>query len=317
MKRTMKSIVGLVAAATLLGACAGKGGSESSDKPHVGILQYVDHASLDATRKGFEEGLKEAGYEDGKNIAIDYQNAQADQSNLQTISEKLVADNDLILAIATPAAQAVATATTEVPILFTAVTDPVGAELVASMEKPGSNVTGTSDAATISKQVELIQKAVPNAKKIGILYNANERNSQVQYEEAKKEFEQKGYEVIAKTVASTNDVQDVATSLMKQTDAIFIPTDNTIASTMTLLGELAKEQKKAVIGGSQDMVKEGGLATYGTNYESLGKQTAKMAVKILKGAKPEEVPAEYPEELDVVVNEDMAKAIGIDPASLK
>lgn len=276
----------------------------------------MEHVSLSAARKGFEEELKAEGYKEGKNLKLDYQNAQGDQSNLQTISEQLAKDNDLILAIATPAAQALATATSEKPIVFTAVTDPLSADLVNSIKKPGGNLTGTSDQAPIGKQVKLLGEALPKAKKVGILYTTSERNSEVQVKKAESLLKKAGYEVVKKGISSTNDVQDAANSLMKETDAVFVPTDNTVASTMTMIGQLSVQNKVPVIGGSTDMVDAGGLLTYGTNYKELGKQVGKMAVKILKGADPAKLSVEYPKTVSLHVNKEMASKLGIDVSNL-
>lgn len=228
----------------------------------------------------------------------------------------MVGKNDLILAIATPAAQSLATASSEVPVLFTAVTDPLSADLVDSWETPGGNLTGTSDQAPIDKQVELLGQAVPEAKKVGILYTTSERNSEVQVEEASKLLEEAGYTVVLKGISTTNDVQDAATSLMKDVDVVFVPTDNTVASTMTMIGELSVEYKVPVIGGSTDMVDVGGLLTYGTNYEALGRQTAKMAIKIIEGEKVAELAVEAPETVDLHVNQEMADKLGINVSKL-
>lgn len=316
MKRNMAAIMALMLAVlTLFGCSSSK--STSDDVVHIGILQYVEHQSLTAARKGFVDELKKEGYVDGDNIAIDYENAQGDQSNLQTISTNLIANNDLVLGIATPAAQTLANLSTDVPVLFTAVTDPVSAKLVDSMENPGGIATGTSDMSPISKQVELLQKVMPNVKKVGIMYTTNERNSEVQVEEAKEAFAKAGIEVITKGISSTNDVQDTAKSLMSQTEVLFIPTDNMIVSAISLITELSKEMKVPVVGGSADVVDQGVLFTYGANYEALGRQTAKLAVRIIKGEDVSKVAAEYPKALNVVANDDMAKTLGIDLSSIE
>ncbi|HFI0216508.1 TPA: ABC transporter substrate binding protein [Streptococcus suis] len=299
-----------------LAACSSSSEQASSDVVKVGVLQYMEHESLTAAREGFVAELEANGYKEGEKLVLDYQNAQGDQSNLQTISEQLIDGNDIVLAIATPSAQSLATVSTETPIVFTAVTDPLSADLVESIEKPGGLLTGTSDQAPIDKQVELLGQAVPDAKTVGILYTTSERNSEVQVEQAKELLEKAGYKVVVKGITSSNEVQDAATSLMKDVDALFIPTDNTVASTMTMIGELSVEHKVPVIGGSTDMVDEGGLLTYGTNYEALGRQTAKMAIKIIEGAKVSETAVEYPETVSLHVNEEMAKKLGIDTSKL-
>lgn len=301
--------------AITLGACSSSS-TENSEMVSVGILQYMEHDSLSAARSGFETELAENGYIEGENLTLDYQNAQGDQSNLQTISEQLVGDNDLILAIATPAAQSLATVSTDTPVLFTAVTDPLSAGLVDSIEEPGGLLTGTSDQAPIDKQIELLGQALPNAKTVGILYTTSERNSEVQVEEASELLEKAGYQVVLRGISNTNEVQDATMSLMRTVDAIFVPTDNTVASTMTMIGELSIEYQIPVIGGSTDMVDEGGLLTYGTNYEALGRQTAKMAISILEGADPAEMAVEYPETVTLHINEEMAEKLGVDTSKL-
>lgn len=297
-------------------ACSSSSEQASSDVVKVGVLQYMEHESLTAAREGFVAELEANGYKEGEKLVLDYQNAQGDQANLQTISEQLIDGNDIVLAIATPSAQSLATVSTETPIVFTAVTDPLSADLVESIEKPGGLLTGTSDQAPIDKQVELLGQAVPDAKTVGILYTTSERNSEVQVEQAKELLEKAGYKVVVKGITSSNEVQDATTSLMKDVDALFIPTDNTVASTMTMIGELSVEHKVPVIGGSTDMVDEGGLLTYGTNYESLGRQTAKMAIKIIEGANVSETAVEYPETVSLHVNEEMAQKLGIDTSKL-
>ena len=312
MKKFLVSMMAVITA-VLLVACSN---ASNKDLVHVGVLQYVEHPSLSATRKGFIEELKEEGYVDGKNIKIDYQNAQGDQSNLQTISQSLIEDNDLMLAIATPAAQSLSSLTKDKPILFTAVTDPVSAKLVKSMDNVGGNVTGTSDMSPINKQVELLKKVLPNTKKVGIMYTTSERNSEVQVEEAKKYFKEAGIETVIKGISSTNDIQDTAKSLMSQTQVIFIPTDNTIVSAINTLVDLSKENKVPVVGSDVGSVEKGVLFTYGTNYEALGRQTGKLAGRVLRGEKVKDVDAEYPKTLNVVVNHDMAKELGIDVSSI-
>lgn len=299
-----------------LSACSSSSEQASSDVVKVGVLQYMEHESLTAAREGFVAELEANGYKEGEKLVLDYQNAQGDQANLQTISEQLIDGNDIVLAIATPSAQSLATVSTETPIVFTAVTDPLSADLVESIEKPGGLLTGTSDQAPIDKQVELLGQAVPDAKTVGILYTTSERNSEVQVEQAKELLEKAGYKVVVKGITSSNEVQDATTSLMKDVDAVFVPTDNTVASTMTMIGELSVEHKVPVIGGSTDMVDEGGLLTYGTNYEALGRQTAKMAIKIIEGANVSETAVEYPETVSLHVNEEMAQKLGIDTSKL-
>ena len=315
--KKLTSVTLLGAGLLVLVACSSGSEEKSAEGAvKVGVLQYMEHESLTAAREGFVAELADNGYKEGDKLVLDYQNAQGDQANLQTISEQLIDGNDLVLAIATPAAQSLATVSTETPILFTAVTDPISADLVESLEKPGGLLTGTSDQAPIDKQVELLGQAVPDAKTVGILYTTSERNSEVQVEQAEKLLKEAGYKVVLKGITSSNEVQDATTSLMKDVDAVFVPTDNTVAATMSMIGELSAEHKVPVIGGSTDMVDQGGLLTYGTNYEALGHQTAKMAIKIIEGEKVTEVPVEYPEAVNLHVNEEMAQKLGIDTSKL-
>lgn len=286
----------------------------------IGVIQLVEHAALDAAYQGFVDGLKEAGFEEGKNITIDYQNAQGDQSNCQTIANKLINDRShLILAIATPAAQAVANTTKDIPILVTAVTDPAAAKLVASNEVPGGNVSGTSDLTPVKEQIGLITQLVPDVKKVGLLYCSSEANSKFQIEIAKKELEALGLEWVEATVSNSNEIQQVTQSLIGKVEAIYIPTDNMLAAGIATVSQVTTPSKIPVIVGEEGMVQKGGTATYGINYYNLGKLTATQAVSILKdGKKPAEMPIEYASEGTLVVNEDILKEMGIElPQSLK
>jgi len=295
----------------------------TSDKVYkIGVCQLVQHDALDAAYQGFVDGLKEAGFEDGKNLKIDYQNAQGEQSNCATIASKLVNDqDDLILAIATPAAQAVANATSDIPIVVTAVTDPAASGLVDSNEAPGKNVTGTSDLNPIDEQMNLLVKLVPTAKKVAVLYCSSETNSKIQADLAKTAGEALGLEVTDATVSNSNEIQQVVQSLVGKVDAIYAPTDNMIAAGMATVAMVANENKLPVICGESGMVEAGGLATYGIDYYELGKLSGAQAAKILNGeAKPAEMPIEYLDasKLQMTVNEDVAKQLGIEiPADLK
>ncbi|WP_312645099.1 ABC transporter substrate-binding protein [Hydrogenoanaerobacterium sp.] len=279
----------------------------------IGVVQLIEHDALDAAYLGFVDGLKEAGYEDGKNIQIDYQNAQGEQANCVTIADKLVNDkSDLILAIATPAAQAVANKTKDIPILVTAVTDPADAKLVATNAAPGGNVSGTSDLNPIKEQMSLIKELVPTVKKVGMLYSSSEANSVFQVNLAKEELKAMGIESVDYTVSNSNEVQQVVQSMVGKVDAVYSPTDNTIAAGMATVAMVANPAKLPVIVAEGGMVKNGGLATYGLSYYNLGKQTAAMAVKILaEGAKPADMPIEYLKETDLIINKTTAEALGI------
>ncbi len=289
------------------------GGSSDDGKLKIGVLQLIEHVALDQAYEGFVAGLADAGYVDGENISIDYQNAQGEQANCVTIAQKFVNDNvDLILAIATPAAQAVANMTDSIPILVTAVTDPESAMLVESNEMPGRNVSGTSDLTPVAAQMELLADLVPSAKTVGLLYTSSEQNSIFQIELAKKALDELGLDYVEATVSNTNEIQQVTQSLVGKVDAIYSPTDNLIAAGMATVGMVAMEAKLPVICGEEGMTMTGGLATYGINYYNLGVQTGAQAVRILKdGANPAEMPIEYLASGELVINEAFADAIGI------
>ena len=284
----------------------------------IGAIQLVEHPALDASYKGFVDGLKAAGYEDGKNIKLMYENAQGEQSNCVTIADKFISQRcDIIFAIATPAAQAVANKTETTPILVTAVTDPKTAGLVESNEKPGTNVTGTSDLTPCAAQIQLLKKLLPNTKKVAMLYCSSEENSRFQIDLAKAECDRQGLTYVDATVSNTNEVQQVVQSLVGKVDAIYTPTDNMIASTMATVSLVTTPAKIPVITGEDGMVQGGGLATYGINYYELGKQTAKMAVEVINGKKPRDMPIQYLDKCDFTYNKETAAALGITiPADL-
>lgn len=295
------------------GEGSGNKGSDPSQKVFkIGISQYVEHPALDNARDGFIEGLKEAGFEDGKNVLIEIENAQADFPTTQTIANRFVAEKmDLILAIATPSAQSAAKATTEIPIIITAVTDPVGAGLVKSMEKPETNVTGTTDMNPIKEQLALLKEILPDAKNVGILYNAAEANSNVQVEIAKEAAKELGLKIIEATVSNTSEVNQVAQSVAPNVDAFYIPTDNTVASAIGAVVKVSMDEKIPVIGAEKGHVEGGALATLGIDYFQLGKQTGAMAVRILNGENPASISIESSKELKLTINKQTADALGL------
>ncbi|HZK87829.1 MAG TPA: ABC transporter substrate-binding protein, partial [Anaerovoracaceae bacterium] len=324
MKKMTKTMMMLVLSAALValgtGCSSGEKATTTDEPIKIGILQYVEHSALDAAREGFVTALADSGYVDGEKIIIDVQNAQADQSNLSTISDRFVSNNEaLILAIATPATQAIAGKTTEIPILGTAVTDYVVARLVDSNEVPGGNVSGTTDMNPISEQIDLLIKLVPTAKTVGVIYTSSEDNSVLQAGIAKKAIEKAGLKYVEVTVTNSNDVQQATQSIVGQCDAIYVPTDNVIASAMPVVYGVTVESKTPVICGESGMVLNGGLATLGINYRDLGYQTGLMAVKILKGeAETATMPIESATKFDFAINGKVAKEIGLEiPADLQ
>lgn len=316
----LKRILIMMIGSMVIGSLIFAGGTKDKGKVKIGILQLVEHGALDAASKGFVDALVEAGYKDGENIVIDYQNAQGEQANCQTIAQKFINNrSDLILAIATPAAQAVANLTTDIPILVTAVTDPESAKLVKSNSMPGTNVSGTSDLTPVFAQIELLKKLVPNVKKIAFMYNSSEQNSIFQINLAKEAAKSLNLEWIDATVSNSNEIQQVVQSVVGKVQAIYIPTDNMLAAGLATVSMVSNPAGIPVICGEEGMVSLGGLATYGLNYYELGKQTGRMAVRILRdGEKPEEMPIEYQENGTLVINQEVANALNITiPADLQ
>lgn len=305
----------------LLAACSGGGGSkqtsggEKNEKVvKIGISQLVEHPSLDAAREGFIAALKDAGYVEGKNLKIDYQNAQGDVNTNMSIAQKLVGEkNDLILAIATSSAQAVVKSTKDIPVLFTAITDPVGAGLVKSLDKPGGNVTGTSDThpEAIKKTIAAIKTFVPGAKKVGIIYNSGEPNAVVNVKNAKIALKADGLEPVETAISTSSEVKQAAQSMVGRVDALYIPKDNTVVSALESVIEVANSQKIPTFVGEGDSVKRGTFASYGLDYHDLGYSTGKMAVEILKGKKPSDIPVGFPENLQLYINKKAAQQEGI------
>ncbi|QED46410.1 ABC transporter substrate-binding protein [Cytobacillus dafuensis] len=290
------------------------GGNEEKKTVKIGIIQLVEHPSLDGAREGFIAALKDAGYEEGKNLKLDYQNAQGDMNNNMTIAQNFVADkNDLILAIATASAQAAVQSTKDIPILFTAITDPVGANLVQSLENPGVNVTGTSDTHpdAIKNTINSIKKFIPEAKKVGIIYNSGEPNSVVNVEKAKQVIKEIGLETVETTIATSTEVKQAAESLVGRADVFYIPKDNTVVSALESVITVANEKKIPTFVGEGDSVKRGTFASYGFEYHDLGYTTGKMAVEILNGKKPSEIPVGFPENLELYINKKAAEQEGI------
>ncbi|EOH98693.1 ABC transporter substrate-binding protein [Enterococcus haemoperoxidus ATCC BAA-382] len=282
--------------------------------PTVGVLQFVSHPALDQIYKGIQAGLKEEGYENGKNMTIAFQNGQADQSKLATMSQQLVQEkkSDVLIGIATPAAQALANTTSEVPIILGAITDPVSAGLVKNNQKPGANITGVSDKSPVSAQFDLVTEILPKSKKVGILYASSEENSKYQVEEAKKIAEGKGLTVKTFAVPSSNEIAQTVQVMTSEVDFIYIPTDNTIANAMQTVVSEANKTKTPIIPSVDTMVEQGGLATVGINQFELGVQTGKMAADVLSGkAKPATTPIYTFKTGEIIINQKQADKLGV------
>lgn len=317
MKNWMKcGIAAVLAAAALIsGGCGGQSSGQSGDasgKIKIGVVQIVQHGSLDEANKGFVDALKERGYGPDK-VEIDQENAQGDQSNLKTIVSRFKAEKPkLICAIATPAAQAAANEIKDIPIVGTAITDYTSAKLVQNDERPGGNVTGVSDFASMDAQMELAAKLIPQAKNVGLIYCSSEVNSEVQANQMKDYCKKHGLSVEERTVNNVNDIQQVAESLVGKVDYIYVPTDNTLASSIPTLMKITDANKIPVIVGADIMAKDGALAALSVDYYRLGKQTGELAADILDGkVKPESSPIQHQKDYTIVINKQDAEILGI------
>ncbi|NRT89285.1 ABC transporter substrate-binding protein [Clostridium beijerinckii] len=288
------------------------GGTASSAVKNIGVIQLVQHDALDASNKGFVDGLKDKGYEEGKNIKIEQQNAQGEQANAQTIAKQFTdAKKDLIFAIATPAVQAAYNSTKDIPIIFTAVTDPVKAEVAKDWKSSGTNVTGTSDKVPVDKQIELLKKLLPNAKTVGVIYNTSETNSVTQVDELKAAAEKQGLAVKEIGVTNVNEINQNLASALGQIDVLYTPTDNTVASGYALVGKLCLDKNVPIIGAEEAVVTKGGFASIGIDYYKLGKEAGYKAAEVLDGKKPSDVEISTLSDMSFTINTDVVKKLNI------
>lgn len=305
MKKKLAIITAAALASLTLASCSSQ--SEGDADYNIAIAQTVTHSSLDASVEGFKEAISDAGLK----VKYEDDNANNDQTIVASIAGKIAAGKyDLVLGVATPMAQGLAQTVGNTPLLFTAVTDPVGAGLVSSLEKPGKNISGTTDANPVEEQIELIKEIVPDAKSLGVVYNPGEANSIVQVEWVKKAAKKNGLEVKEASAVTTAEVQQAATSL--SVDAIYVPTDNTIVSALGSVLQVGQSKKIPVFSAEGDSVANGALATYGLSYKKLGYQTGQMAVKILKdGADPATMAVQSQEDPVLYLNLSAAKKMGV------
>lgn len=320
MKKRFAAIIISIIGLLMLTACgnSSSNGSDNNDgdgdgkKYKVGISVFADHPSLNRATEGFKQALKDAGLD----VEYDEQNALGETNNTPTIAKNLVgAGVDLIFANATPSAQAVKAETDEIPIIFTSVTDPVGAKLVDSMENPGGNVTGTADMHpdAIPNTINFIVEEMDGVKAIGTIYNAGEQNSVAQVNIIKESLNGTGVELVEASAANTSEVKQAADSLVGNVDVIFIFTDNTVVSALESVISVAEEHDIPLFVGEHDSVKRGGFAAYGFDYYDIGYEAGELAVKILKdGKKPSELPAQYPQKLTLLINPEAAEKMGVE-----
>lgn len=320
-----RSVIALLAAASLgvAGCAAAPGGTSpgaatTSASAHanggavlqVGIAQIVDHPSLNDLRDGFKEGMAEAGYAEGTDVEYEDRNASGDQATLTSIASAF-ASKDLIVAIATPTAQAVAQAVPDKPIFFAGVTDPVGAQLVASLAAPGGNITGTSDFPPVADQLALVKEIVPDAQRIGLLYSSAETNSHIHADMVKEAAPALGLEVVEATVSNSSEVAQAAESL-KDVDAFFVGTDNTIVSAIESVVQVSEANGVPLIVSDPDSVERGALAAYAVDYWAQGVQTGRMAAAMLDaGGTAGDIPVERAKDLELSVNPGAAERMGV------
>jgi putative ABC transport system substrate-binding protein len=305
-RRHLLACAGLVLGGLLFGQPA------AAQEVVVAVTAIVEHPALDACRDGIRDELKAGGYEEGKNLKFVYESAQGNPGTAVQIAQKFVGESpNVIVPISTPSAQAVVGATTDIPVVFTAVTDPLGAKLVSSLEKPGGNVTGMSDLSPIAKHLELIKEITPDAKKIGVTYNPGEANSVTLLNLLKELGAPAGFEILEAAAPKSSDVLAAAQSLVGKADVIYVPTDNTIVSALEAVLKVGIDNQIPVYAGDTDSVKRGAIATIGFNYYDVGRQTGQIVLRVLKGEKPGDIPVAGVEITELVVNPGAAEKMGI------
>ena len=294
-------------------AIASLTGTAVAQEKSVAVTAIVEHPALDAVRDGVQAALKEAGYESGKNLKWQYQSAQGNTGTAAQIARKFVGDKpDAIVAIATPSAQAVVAATKTVPVVFSAVTDPVAAKLVPSWEASGTNVTGVSDLLALDKQMDLVKQLVPDAKRVGMVYNPGEANSVVVVKELQKLLPTMGMTLVEAAAPRSVDVSSAARSLVGKVDVIYTSTDNNVVSAYEALVKVGQDAKIPLVASDTDSVKRGAVAAYGINYRDLGEQTGRVVARILKGEAPGSIKPEVSTKLELFVNPAAAQKQGIE-----
>jgi len=284
----------------------------SAENVTVAVTAIVEHPALDAARDGVKEALEAAGYKEGENLTFVYQSAQGNPATAAQIARQFVGDApNVIVPISTPSAQAVVSATRDIPVVFTAVSDPLGAQLVKDMDKPGGNVTGLSDMSPVAEHVALIKEILPNVKTIGYLYNSGEANSVSLLAVLKAEAEKAGLTVVESAATKSAEVQGAARALVGRADAIYIPTDNTIISALEGAVAVAEEAKLPLFTADTDSVSRGSIAALGFNYHDVGKQTGEVVVRILKGENPGDIAVKVAAGSDLVINKTAASKMGV------
>ncbi|EGU46747.1 ABC transporter substrate-binding protein [Vibrio ichthyoenteri ATCC 700023] len=303
----------VIATAVLASAALLSSHSIMAKTATVAVSQIVEHPALDATREGLIDGLKARGYEQGKNLEFDYKTAQGNPAIAVQIARQFVGERpDVLVGIATPTAQALVAATRDIPVVFTAVTDPVGAKLVNQLDQPGKNVTGLSDLSPVAQHVELIKELLPDVKTIGVVYNPGEANAVALVNLLKESAQQHGIEIVEATALKSADVQSATQVIAAKSDVIYAATDNTVASAFEGMIVAANQSKTPVLGGATSYVEKGAIAALGFDYYQVGVQTAAYVADILEGKAPGTLDVKVAKGSDLVVNAKVAKALGIE-----
>lgn len=283
-----------------------------ADEVTVAVTAIVEHPALDAVRDGVKEALAAAGYKEGENLKFLYESAQGNPATAAQIARQFAGEGpNVIVPISTPSAQAVVSSTRDIPVVFTAVSDPLGAQLVKDMDKPGGNVTGLSDLSPVAEHVALIKEILPNAKSIGYLYNSGEANSVSLLAVLKKQAEKAGLTVVESAATKSAEVQGAARALVGRADVIYIPTDNTIISALEGAVAVAEEAKLPLFTADTDSVSRGAVAALGFNYHDVGKQTGDVVVRVLKGENPGDIAVKVAAGTDLVINKAAASKMGV------
>ncbi|NQE50957.1 MULTISPECIES: ABC transporter substrate-binding protein [Herbaspirillum] len=299
----------LVAALSLAAVCAAP--AMAAEKS-VAVTAIVEHPALDAIRDGVKDELKEEGFDAGKNLKWEYQSAQGNTGTAAQIARKFIGDKpDVIVAIATPSAQAVVAATKSIPVVYSGVTDPVAAQLVKDWKPSGTNVTGVSDLLELDKQVDLIKRVVPKAKRVGMVYNPGEANSAVVVKALKELLAKSGMTLVEAAAPRSVDVGSAAKSLIGKVDVIYTNTDNNVVSAYEALVKVGDDAKIPLVASDTDSVKRGAIAALGVNYYDLGRQTGKVVGRILKGEKPGDIASATSSKLELFVNTAAAQKQGV------
>lgn len=325
MKKILCLVMALLTCLVVFAGCSGNSTSQgssskdnASDKVKIGIIKIVEHTSLNTIEESIISQLNKLGYVNGENAEITALSAQNDPSNVPAMMDKFVADGtDIVIAITTPVACAALKYADQIPVLFSAVSSPVEAGLTTTLDKPDKNVTGTCDAVPVEKIFDMAKELTPDIKTVGLIYNSAEDSSAANIENAKKYCDKIGLKYVEANVENSSAIQQAAESLVTKCDAVFSPTDNTVAEGMAVLSQICADAKIPCYVGADSMVKDGGFATIGIKYEDLGIETANMAKKVLDGAKVSDIPVLVFDDLSTYVNTTTAKAIGVElPKSL-